>query len=156
LAGIAGGALAVYGAGRRDLMGMLAGAVGIGLLARSITNRRLTGLLEDTAPQGAPFHTSIDIAAPPEDVFAFCTDWENYARFWPEVREVVETGDGRIHWVIDGPAGMKLRWTEAIAEIVPSERIRWGNVPGAAVRYTGLMEFHRKPDGTTHLEVRVW
>ena len=59
--------------------------------------------------------------------------------------------DGRSRTLWD-----RLQERQQLTEVVSNERIRWQNAPGAAIRYQGLLEFHRLPDGGTRVEARVW
>jgi uncharacterized membrane protein len=163
LAGAAGGGLAVYGAVRRDVAGAAMGAAGVGLLARAATNLeadRLTGI--GSGHRGIDLRKSINIAAPPEEVFAFCAAYENWPRFMAHVREIksdrlreAETTGSHSHWVVDGPAGVPVSWDAEVTEFVPNELLAWKSVEGSMIEQSGTMRFDRNPDGTTRLDVRL-
>ena len=69
LAGTAGGALAAYGAKRRDAVGAALGTVGLGLLARGLANIEMKRLIGTNGGHGAvDFEKTINIAAPTEGV----------------------------------------------------------------------------------------
>jgi hypothetical protein len=53
LAGAAGGALVVYGLARRDVVGTALGAIGVGLTARSLTNKELATLANLDSVRGS-------------------------------------------------------------------------------------------------------
>lgn len=155
LVGTAGGALSAYGAARRGVPGTVLGLVGLGLLGRAATNLtmdRLTGI--GAGRSGVELNKTLEIEAPPEEVFAFCAMWENYPRFMSHVREVKGQGR-RSHWVVDGPGGIPVSWDAEVTRFVPSEVIAWKSVDGAAIRQAGVMRFDRTPEGGTRLEIRI-
>jgi hypothetical protein len=57
LAGVAGGAMALYGSRRRSALGLTLGSLGIGILTRVITNQEIRELI---APQSGPGERSAD------------------------------------------------------------------------------------------------
>jgi hypothetical protein len=64
LAGVAGGALAAYGLSRRDPLSLALGAVGVGLLARGVTNlemKRLLGI--DAGRRAEEIQKKVNISA---------------------------------------------------------------------------------------------
>jgi uncharacterized membrane protein len=155
LLGVTGGALAAYGAARRDARGMLAGLAGLGILGRAATNLpldRLTGLHDSS--QVIDLHTALHIDAPPEEVFAFCVMWENFPRFMSHVREVQGTGQ-RSHWVVDGPGGVPIHWDAEVTQFEPNKILAWKSVESAAIRQEGMLRFDPNPDGSTRLDVRI-
>ena len=155
LAGVAGGALTVYGAGRHDTLGTLLGVAGLGLLVRGATNLpvdRLTGV--GASRRAIEFQKTIHIEAPVEEVFAFCSFWENFPRFMTHVREV--NGEGReSHWVVDGPAGVPVSWDAVVTKFIPNEVLAWKSVEGSMIQQAGIMRFDRTPDGGTRIHLRV-
>ena len=156
VAGAAGGSLAVYGAVRRDAAGAALGIAGLGLLARAATNLetdRLTGI--GSGRRGIELRKTITIAAPPEDVFAFCVTYENWPRFMAHVREIRSDGGGRSHWAVDGPAGVPVSWDAEVTEVVANELLAWNSVEGSMIEQAGTMRFDRNPDGSTRLDVRL-
>lgn len=156
LVGAAGGALAIYGATRRGAAGAALGLTGLGLLARAATNldaERLTGL--GAGRRAIDLHKTIHIAAPIEEVFAFCVTYENWPKFMAHVREIRSDGGAQSHWVVDGPAGMSVSWDAIITEFVPNERLAWKSVEGSMIEQTGVMRFEQDPDGTTRLDLRL-
>jgi uncharacterized membrane protein len=156
LVGAAGGALAIYGVARRGAAGTALGLTGLGLLTRAATNLqidRLTGL--GAGFRAVDLHKTIHIAAPIEEVFAFCVTYENWPKFMAHVREIRSDGGTQSHWVVDGPAGMPVSWDAMITEFVPNELLAWKSVEGSMIEQAGIMRFEPNPDGTTRLDLRL-
>jgi uncharacterized membrane protein len=151
----AGGALSVYGAARRDTAGALMGIAGLGMLGRAATNLpadRLTGI--GAGRRAIELRKTLNIAAPPEEVFAFCAMWENYPRFMAHVREVRGEGQ-RSHWAVDGPGGIPVSWDADVTQFVPNEVLAWRSVEGAGIQQAGVMHFERTEDEGTRLHIRM-
>jgi uncharacterized membrane protein len=127
-----------------------------GLLAlRGATNLPLKRLIGIGARRRAvDLHKSIHIEAPREEVFAFFRAFENFPRFMTHVREVRRSGDGRWHWIVDGPAGTTVEWDAEVSEFVPDELVAWKTVPGAAVASSGIAMFEDDSRGT-RLDIRL-
>lgn len=68
--------------------------------------------------------TSIDVAAPVEQVYARWLDFERYPDFMVDVREVRFLGQGRLAWhtVVGGD---ERTWETIIVEQIPNQRIAW-------------------------------
>ena len=156
LAGAAGSALAVYGLSRRDPLSLGLGAIGIGLLARGITNvemRRLVGA--GAGRRAVEVQKTINIAAPIEQVYGFWSNFENFPRFMANVREVRRTGEGRSHWIVAGPAGAQVAWDAVVTRAARNELLAWKSVAGASVENAGIVRFDKNEDGTTRVQVRL-
>ncbi|MCW5977437.1 MAG: SRPBCC family protein [Bryobacteraceae bacterium] len=155
LAGVGGGALAAYGIARRGAVGAAAGVAGAAMLTRATANktlRRVAGL--DGSP-AVDIHKTINIQAPPDEVFRFLTTFTNLPRFMAHLREVRDLGDGRYHWVADGPAGVPVSWEAEVTKITPGKLVEWKSLPGSRVGNSGSMRFDPNPDGGTRLTVRI-
>jgi uncharacterized membrane protein len=154
LVGAAGGALALTGARRGDLLGSVLGLAGLALLSRSATNAELRELV-GAGGRGIDVQKAINVAAPIDDVFSFFTNYENFPRFMSHVRQVRDTGEGGSHWVVDGPAGVPVEWDAVVSDVVPNEVLAWTSVPGSAVESAGLIRFAQNDDGTTHVDLKM-
>jgi uncharacterized membrane protein len=154
LVGAAGGALALAGRRRGDLLGTVLSLAGLALLSRSATNAELRELV-GAGERGIDVQKGINIAAPIGDVFAFFTSYENFPRFMTHVREVRDTGEGGSHWVVDGPAGVRVEWNAVVTDLVPNEVLAWTSVPGSAVESAGIIRFAQNDDGTTHVDLKM-
>jgi uncharacterized membrane protein len=156
LASTAGCAMASYGAKRRDPLGAAVCTMGVGLMARGLTNmemKRLVGL--NGGRRGIDFQKTIHIAAPVDFVFPFWSHYENFPRWMSHVREVRDLGAGRSHWVVAGPAGIPFEWDAELTEFVSNRVIAWKSVPGAAIAQEGIVRFDSNSDGTTRIDVKM-
>ncbi|HET9533325.1 MAG TPA: SRPBCC family protein, partial [Blastocatellia bacterium] len=98
---------------------------------------------------------TININAPVEEVFKFWENYENFPRFMSNVREVIDKGDGRSHWVVAGPAGVPVEWDAVVTKRVPNEVFAWKTVPGSVVANAGMVIFRRNDDGTTTVDIKL-
>lgn len=156
LAGAAGGALAVYGLSRRDPISLSLGAIGIGLIARGVTNletKRLVGL--GAGRRAVEIQKTINIAASVEQVYDFWKNFENFPSVMSNVQEVRDNGNGTSHWVVAGPMGVGVEWDAVITRDVPNELLAWKSVEGASVESAGIVHFTRNEDGTTSVQVKL-
>lgn len=156
LTGAAGGALAIYGLWKGGIAGAVAGVAGVGLLARSTANRDLNALL-GAQPGRAAFciHKTVHIAAAVETVYDFWSNYENFPRFMPHLREVRETGPGRSHWIASGPAGMTAEWDAEITELVPKALLAWKSASGSPVEMEGRVRFEPEGENATRLSIQL-
>jgi uncharacterized membrane protein len=156
LVGAAGGGLAAYGIGRRDPLGIGLSVIGLGLLTRGVTNTEIKRLVGAGGSRRAvEIQKNINVAAPVEQVYRFCTNYVNLPRFVTNVREVRETGVGRSHWTVEGPAGVPLEWDAVVTRRVLNEALAWKSVEGATFENAGFVRFELNPDGTTRVDVKL-
>jgi uncharacterized membrane protein len=155
LMGALGGAMALRGMRGRGLMSAAGTAIGLGILSRSVTNlemKRLTGM--GAGRRAVEIHKAIHVDAPLEEVFAFWSNYENFPRFMSHLREVRLTGDGRSHWVAEGPGGVPVTWDAETTGFAENEVIAWKSTGGAPVRNAGIACFQANPDGGTRIDIR--
>jgi uncharacterized membrane protein len=154
LAGVSGTGLALYGVGRRGLVGLATGVSGVGLVARGVTNlemRRLLGL----GPQ-RPLVTvrkSLNVQAPRARVYEFWNAIERFPTFMRNVLDVRDLGGGRSRWTVAGPAGAPVEWEAVITKRVPNEELAWETVPGSIVEHSGRVLFLANASGGTRMDV---
>jgi uncharacterized membrane protein len=130
--------------------------MGLGLLTRSVTNTEIKRLVgAGGGRRTVEIQKNINVAAPLEQVYRFWTNYMNFPRFITNVREVRETGDGRSHWTVDGPAGVPVEWDAVITRRVPNEVLAWKSVEGATFENAGFVRFEPNADGTTHVDVKL-
>jgi uncharacterized membrane protein len=154
--GAAGGAMATYGAGRRDTLGGTIGLAGLTILARAITNIELKRLLGVGAGRHAiHIQKTITINAPVEHVFKLWANYQNFPRFMSNVRDVKDLGDGRSHWIVTGPAGTTVEWDAVITSYTPNEILAWQTEPNSIVQHAGIIRFLSNPDGSTVVHIRL-
>jgi uncharacterized membrane protein len=171
---VAGGALAAYGARRRDLPGGLAAAAGAALLYRGATgycpiSERIG---RDTAHQGhaaiaddgsdtrqrlagtrgVHVDDAVTINRPPNEVYRFWRNFENLPRFMNHLESVSMREGGVSHWVAKGPAGVPVEWDARIINEIENRLIGWQSLEGSTVATAGSVHFDETPGGT---QVRV-
>lgn len=156
LTSAAGGALAVTGLRRGGALGSALGALGLGLFARGATNlpaQRLLGV--GAGRRAVEIQKTIHVDAPIGEVFDFWASFENFPRFMENVLEVRDTGNGRSHWVVRGPAGTRLEWNAEITRFEPNQVIAWKTDRESAVDNAGIVRFEPSETGSgTRVSVR--
>jgi uncharacterized membrane protein len=156
VAGTVGSALAIWGFGRRSVLGTAVGATGLTLFARAATNMELKRLIGIGAGRRAvDIQKTLHLDAPVDRVFGLWSEFENFPYFMSNVREVRKTGDNTSHWVVAGPAGTSVEWDAVITSYIPNEVLAWKTNPGSAVQHAGIIHFYPNPDGTTTVDVKL-
>ena len=156
VAGLAGGALTIYGARRRGALGSAMSTAGLGMLARSITDfemRRLIGLYGDR--KGIEIEKTITINVPVDQVFTYWSQPENFPQFMTHVREVKRIDEGVYQWKVGGPAGLLVEWEAAITELNPNKVLAWKSLPGSIIGQQGITRFTSNPDGSTRIDIKM-
>lgn len=146
-----GGLLGMYSLMRRSPLRMAIGAVGLVLLARSISsNTRLRSMIQRGTSAGRTYdiEKSVSIDASPEEIYDLWSDYENFPRFMSHVIEVRDLGHRRSHWVVQGPAGTRLGWDAVLTEQTRPQRLAWRSEPGAEIPQSGSVTFEPARNGT--------
>ena len=91
--------------------------------------------------RGLHLRESVRIERPVEDVFRYWRRLENLPRFMRHVEQVSERSPGMSHWVVRGPAGLRVEWDAEIINEVPNRLIGWRSVPGSDVVTAGSVQF---------------
>lgn len=156
-----GAALLVSGIRRR---GWKSGASGAGLIARGLTGfcpvNAAVGrkrLRDDpkralAGSRGFRLEDAVTIARPVEDVYAYWRDLTNLPLFMPALERVDMPDRWHSHWVMRGPAGMRVEWDAEVINEEPPTLIAWQSLPGADMASAGSVNFTPTRLGT---EVRV-
>jgi len=160
---------------------VLAGAVGLGLLAssfaapranagtaalgfagaailfRAISNRPLTGMVGfgAEAEDGFMIQKTLHVYAEPDEVYGAWRALENFPSFMSHIREITPLEGGRYRWTVDGPAGVPVSWESEITADVPNELLAWRTVPGSPVQSSGVVQFEPSSYGGTRIHVRM-
>ena len=156
LAAVGGSVLGIYGLTRRSATGIAATAIGLGLLARGLGNQPFSRSLRNGGAE-IDLHKAIYIDAAPETVFGIWTKYENFPHFMSNIKEVRDLGNGRSHWVVNGPGGTQIEWNAVTTEARSPEVLAWKTEPDASVQHMGEVRFERAGDGTrvnVHLRYR--
>jgi uncharacterized membrane protein len=152
-----GGSLIYHGL-RRDGAAKLAGGLaGAALLARAIANKEFRQLVgAGGGPRVVEFEKAIHVHAPVEEVFAFWASYQNFPRFMTHLKEVRDLGNGRSHWVAEGPARIPISWNAELTQSVPNKLLAWRSTPGSTVETEGVVRFDPEPDGSTRIGIRLF
>jgi uncharacterized membrane protein len=154
LSGAAG--LALLGAAvrdRRSLLAPSAGACGIWLLLRSLTNRPLGQL----GPRRGLFEVSAatDIHAPVERVFRVVGAWDRFPTFMHNIRSVTRYDDGTSHWAVAGRGGVLVEWDSVITAHRAKELLAWRTLPGSRIEHGGVVRFESLGADRTRVRVHM-
>lgn len=151
---VAGGALALYGLARRDVPGLLLGALGGYALLRGTSGSdplyQVLGV--DTTQQqqglkGIKVEKRITIQKTAEELYNFWRNFENLPQFMKHLESVTVKGDHQSHWVAKAPANTTVAWDAEITNDAPNERIAWRSLEGADVMNAGEVRFVPAPAG---------
>jgi uncharacterized membrane protein len=97
---------------------------------------------------------SITVNRSPEALYGFWKNLENLPQFMYHLQSVRNLGEGRSHWVTQGPAGTTVEWDAQITEDRPNVLLAWRSLEGADVDQSGVVRFERRP-GDRGTAVRV-
>ncbi len=149
ITGAAGTGITLYGLARSNhIAGFVSLCTGIALLARTVSNtplRRLAGL---EGHRGIDIQKSINIEAPPEQVFTYLANYDNFPSFMHNVLGVDTYPDGRSHWKVAGPAGTTVEWDAITTRLDFNELIEWSTVEGGPVEHVGRIRLEPYGGGT--------
>jgi uncharacterized membrane protein len=148
--GAIGGALVAQRRERR--LGPLAAAIGVGMMLHAARPMLRDWVLRrGAARRRVRLRTTIEVARPVSEVFAFCKDFENFPRVIGSLRRVTDYQDGRSHWEAYSPTGDVVEWDAVVTKYVPNAVIGWTSVPSSRVTTTGVIRFAAAPDNRTRL-----
>jgi uncharacterized membrane protein len=102
--------------------------------------------------KGIRVEKSIEVNAPPEEVYRFWRNFENFPRFMENLEWVRVIDDTRSRWRVKGPAHIDAEWEAEIINEVPNELIAWRSLNGSNVDNAGSVHFRPTDRGT---EVKV-
>jgi uncharacterized membrane protein len=157
LAMTGGGLVALYGLARGGILGKAALLAGANYVAKGLTKKDVIGdavgkMGSSSGGKGIEFRSAVRINAPVEEVFSFWQHYENFPRFMSHLKDVRDMGDGRSHWVANGPADLPVEWDAQVTEMRPNRVIAWESVPGSDVYNAGRVRFE-SVDGATRVDV---
>ena len=155
LALAAGAALLYAGVSRRSFAGGCIAAASAPLLYRGLTGHwpaLLDGQYGSTrealsGARGIHVRESIRLEKPVGEVYRFWRRLENLPRFMTHLDAVTDIGNGKSHWVAEGPAGLAVEWDAEIINEVENEIIGWQSLPESDVVTAGSVNFDSTGDG---------
>jgi uncharacterized membrane protein len=148
LARVAGGALLVYGLLRRGRTGKLMRTAGIGLVARGMQRDAPSAALAGDRRRTIDIQKTLHVAAPPERVYAFWSDYGNLPAILSNLREVRDLGAGRSRWVVAGPGNLSVSWDAVLTAREAPRLLAWRSEPGAILENAGVVRFSPEGEGT--------
>jgi uncharacterized membrane protein len=151
-----GGSLVLYGSRRRGALGTLVGLAGAGLVANAIAPA-VGSLLRNAglARQTVNLHTTVVVDRPVREMFALCSNFENFPRVVGQLRDVTDFDDGRSRWAIATASGERLEWDVVVTKYVPGQVIAWESVPNSPVESTGVVRFSPEGPDRTRLDLTL-
>lgn len=164
---VGGAALVLTGASRRSLPGALLALAGGLLVYRGASGRchLYDALGVDTrwmneygvpGNKGIKVMREIEVQRPPSELFYFWKNLSNLPKFLPHVISVEKTSEKGSHWVVEGPAGVRVEWDAEIINEHPGELIAWRSLPDADVESAGTVRFEARNGGaSTRLRVTL-
>ncbi len=90
---------------------------------------------------------AIIVNRPPEEVYAFWRNLENFPRFMDHLEDIQVIDNTRSHWRAVAPAGIRLEWDSEITREEANTLIAWRSVPGSEMEHAGSVRFERAPGG---------
>lgn len=145
-----GTAMGLYGYRRGGLFGNIAAVLGAGMTLRGVTNmktREFFGL--ERRPRPIAFTKTLEVQAPPDEVFDWFSTPERFPRFMANVKEVTRRSDGQYHWKVTGPFGTSVAWNASIKRHEPKDHIlAWSSEPGSSVINSGVIQCEPNREGT--------
>ena len=99
-------------------------------------------------------HESIEVQAPPQDVFQYWSNFQNFSEVMRNVEEVRMTGPDTSHWRVKGPLGKTVEFDARTTEASLERGIAWESVEGE-VDTSGQVLFEEVAPGRTRIEVTM-
>ncbi len=155
-AGALGSGLMSYASGKRGARGIAAGLAGAALFGRAVCNRELRRLVGiGNGRRAVEFEKCLHVQAPVDEVFRFWANYESLPRFMTHLKEVRDLGNGRSHWVAEGPGGMSTSWDAETTKFIPNKLLAWRSLPGSSLETEGLVRFDANANGGTRVSLRM-
>ena len=160
---LTGGAMVLYGLGRRSIGGLAVAVAGGAVAYRGLSGHcsvyQKLGL--DTAEADAAGHTpseklsrhgvhvevAYSIQKPRQELYAFFRNFDNLPKFMKHLKTVKQLDATRSHWEAEAPVGGTVSWDADIINDVPGELIAWHSVAGGDVDSAGSVRFRDGPVG---------
>ncbi len=154
------GVLTWYALARRQPLGLIAAATGLGLIARRGAGQHsgihgMAGMHAGEVGEGIEAQRSIEIAAPPETVYDVWSHYENFPHFMSHVIDVRDLGGDRSHWVVQGEGGSDVEFESVLTAAERPSRLAWQSAAGSAVETEGLVVLEPSGSGGTRATVRM-
>lgn len=157
LVGALGAGLLSYASRKDGVLAAGSGLAGAALLGRAVCNRQLRHLVGiGDGTHAVELDKCIHIQAPVEEVFRFWSDYEKLPRFMSHLKEVRDLGNGKSHWLAQGPGGLAISWDAEITQCIPNQLLAWRSLPGSGIDTEGIVRFDPNSDGGTRTSIHMW
>lgn len=101
---------------------------------------------------GNAVDAAVTIRCPVEEVFQFYRDFRNLPRFLGDVITVEQTGRTTSRWTVQGPLGVRVKWTATVTGERTNEFISYETAPLPGLTTTWKVYFSPAPEtGTTEV-----
>ncbi len=160
---LTGGAMVLYGLGRRSVGGLAVAVAGGAVAYRGLSGHcsvyQKLGLNTAEADEhgrtpaqklhkhGVHVEVSYSIQKPRAELYAFFRNFENLPKFMKHLNSVKQLDGKRSHWEAQGPAGTTVAWDADVINDVPDELIAWHSLAGGDVDSAGSIRFRDGPVG---------
>lgn len=84
---------------------------------------------------------SITIGKAADELYRRWRDPKTLPQIMAGFATVRASGDGRMHWKVEGPLGRAYEWDSEIVDDRPGENIGWRSLPGATISNEGSVRF---------------
>ena len=156
-------AVVAYGLSRRSLPGVALAAAAAPLAYRGVTGAwpgfpaaRSDTRIALAGHRGIHVREAIRLEVPLEFAYGFWRRFENLPRFMTHLKEVTDLGDGRSHWVAEGPGRMAFAWDAEIINEVENKVIGWRSIAGSEIATAGSVRFSPARQGrSTQVSVNL-
>jgi uncharacterized membrane protein len=103
-----------------------------------------------TPSGGDAVEAAVAIRRPVEEVFEFYRDFQNLPHFLGDVMAIEQTGPATSRWTVQGPLGIRVKWTARLTEERTNEFISYETVPLPGLKTTWEIYFSPASEvGTT-------
>jgi uncharacterized membrane protein len=90
---------------------------------------------------------TIIINRPPEEVYLFWQDYENFSSFMQDLESVRVIGARLLHWKAKAVGGVSAEWDAEIIIEKPFSQIAWSSIKGSDIDNSGSVRFERATGG---------
>ncbi len=89
---------------------------------------------------------TVTIKRPVEEVFSFYRDFRNLPKFLGDVMAIEPTGPATSRWTVQGPLGIRVKWTVKVTEERTNELLRYETVTAPGLKTHWEIHFAPGPE----------
>jgi uncharacterized membrane protein len=109
--------------------------------------------MSQQSSNGDGVEAAVAIRCPVDEVFRFYRDFRNLPRFLGDVMAIEQTGPATYRWTVQGPLGIRMKWTARVTEERANEFIGYEVVPLPGLKTAWAIYFSPASETGT-MEVR--